>query len=128
MEQTRCLQRFITQASPRFEAFARHSSGFREYQPRLGKATVGTQVDWLHDALCDNQRPASLKGDGKCFDDDLLSRISSLVEGGLGTPPLRGLATPVGVVNDGGFGHDWIVNAFAARRVLFASDVEAVGR
>ena len=49
-------------------------------------------------------------------------------EDGLRTLLLGVLTTPVGVVDKLGFGHDWIVNAFAARQVLFASDVEAVGR
>src|ERR1700676_2020253 len=30
-------------------------------------------------------------------------------EDGLGTPSLRGLASPVGVVDEGGFIHEWIV-------------------
>ena len=30
-------------------------------------------------------------------------------EGGLGTPTLRGIAAPVGVVNEGGFVREWIL-------------------
>lgn len=53
---------------------AHQISGFCECQSRPGKATARAQVDRLHDALCDDQRPASLQGYGRRTDDDLLSQ------------------------------------------------------
>ena len=47
---------------------------------------------------------------------------------GRGTPSLVSSAAPVGVVNERRFGHDWIVNAVAARQALLTSDAEAVAR
>jgi hypothetical protein len=44
-------------------------------------------------------------------------------EEGLRTPSLGVLATPVGVVNEGGFVHDWIVCVFTALQVIFMSKV-----
>ena len=40
-------------------------------------------------------------------------------EHGLGTPSLGVLATPVGVIHNRAFVHEWIVNAFSVRQVLF---------
>jgi hypothetical protein len=54
--------------------------------------------------------------------------LVSEVSLGRGTPSLVSSAAPVGVVNERRFGHDWIVNAVAARQALLTSDAEAVAR
>jgi hypothetical protein len=57
------------------KTFARQSPGFRERQSRPGETAARPQVDRFNNAVCEHDRPASLKSDGERADDDLLSRI-----------------------------------------------------